>query len=227
MYLTNEEKGIYITMLAKQWTDGKIPKKRLGFLVGYEWDNFSDELKLKFTDHGDYILNERLEKEREKRFNFMKKQAENGKKGGRPKESNQKKNKELDKNKNPNKPNPLKTKNPNESQKKPLEDEHEIENKGNKGKGGVGEKQKIPDVEEFIEYGIKNKPDVSIESLELKYKSWVENNWTTGSSPPRKIKNWKSTLLNTLPHLKTTENGKEPTINRQTADTIRRNSEGW
>ena len=29
MYLTNEEVGIYIKMISKQWTDGQIPKKRL------------------------------------------------------------------------------------------------------------------------------------------------------------------------------------------------------
>jgi hypothetical protein len=64
MYLTNEEIGIYIKLLAKQWTDGKIPKKRLGFLAGIEWDNFSDELKSKFTDFGEYVINEDLENKR-------------------------------------------------------------------------------------------------------------------------------------------------------------------
>lgn len=112
MYLTNEEKGIYITMLAKQWTDGKIPKKRLGFLVGLDWDKFSDELKEKFTDKGEYLVNERLEEERERKKNFLEKQFKNGKKGGRP-----------PKNSEDEKPNL----NPNKSQKKPLEDEDEIE----------------------------------------------------------------------------------------------------
>jgi uncharacterized protein YdaU (DUF1376 family) len=116
IYLTNEEVGIYIKMLSKQWTDGKIPKKRLGFLVGYDWVNLSDELKEKFTDVGDYVFNERLEVEREKKTAFIQKQSENGKKGGRP----------LKKEK-PNKPKPLVRVNPNENQIKPLEEEDEIE----------------------------------------------------------------------------------------------------
>jgi len=106
MYLTNEEIGIYIKMLAKQWTDEKIPKKRLGLLVGYDWENLSDEVKNKFEDRGDYIVNIRLELERDKKIKFLEKQSINGKKGGRPRKTTN-------------------IKNPNESQKKPLEDEDE------------------------------------------------------------------------------------------------------
>ncbi len=72
VYLTNEEIGIYIKMLCKQWTDGTIPKKRLGFLVGLEWDSFPDELKEKFKDCGEYLINTRLEVEREKKNKFFK-----------------------------------------------------------------------------------------------------------------------------------------------------------
>ena len=108
VYLTNEEIGIYIKMLCKQWTDGKIPKKRLGLLVGYDWVNMSEELKSKFEDCGDYVINTRLELEREKKSNFLKKQSINGKKGGRPKKTTD-------------------LKNPDETQKKPLEDEIEDE----------------------------------------------------------------------------------------------------
>ena len=87
MYLTNEEVGIYIKMLSKQWTDGKIPKKRLGLFVGYDWVNLSEEIKEKFEDKGDYVINTRLEVEREKKSNFLKRQSKNGKKGGRPKKT--------------------------------------------------------------------------------------------------------------------------------------------
>jgi len=64
MYLTNEEIGIYIKMLAKQWTDGKIPKKRLGFLVGFEWETLSEELRTKFKDCGEYVFCSELESKR-------------------------------------------------------------------------------------------------------------------------------------------------------------------
>lgn len=152
MYLTNEEVGIYIKMLSKQWTDGKIPKKRLGFLVGFEWDSFSDELKAKFEDFGDYILNKRLEIEREKKTNFHKKQTENGKLGGRPrknKTSEKSNNNEVfEESRKPEKPNGFKNKNPNKNQKKPLEDEIEIEDeneerKEDEKKGVVGEKTEL------------------------------------------------------------------------------------
>ena len=36
--------------------------------------------------------------------------------------------------------------------------------------------------------------------VELKYLSWVENGWKDGNDKP--IKNWKSKLLNTIPHIK-------------------------
>src|SRR5690606_19847019 len=85
MYLTNEEIGVYIKMLCKQWTDKKIPKKRLGLLVGLEWEKLSDELKSKFEDKGEYVVNTRLEKERERKENYLNKQRQNGKMGGRTK----------------------------------------------------------------------------------------------------------------------------------------------
>lgn len=124
MYLTNEEIGIYIKMLCKQWTDEKIPKKRLGLLVGYDWDAISDELKNKFDDKGEYVVNKRLEIEREKKIKYLEKQKLNGQLGGRPK-------KEVD------------LKNPDETQKKPLEDEIEKEDEYENLKIKKVEKQKL------------------------------------------------------------------------------------
>lgn len=65
-YLTNEEIGMYIKMLCKQWTDGRIPIKRLEFLVGAKWENLSQDLKEKFEFDGEFLHNKRLEIEREK-----------------------------------------------------------------------------------------------------------------------------------------------------------------
>ena len=81
MHLTMEERGMYITLLSYQWAHDKIPKKRLGLILGYGWDNISDELKCKFQVNGEFIQNERLEIEREKRRLFKIKQRENGRKG--------------------------------------------------------------------------------------------------------------------------------------------------
>jgi len=76
---------------------------------------------------------------------------------------------------------------------------------------------KIPEFDEFKKYALENKPDADIESVRLKYKSWTEADWTNGNG--KKIINWKSTLLNTLPYIKTAINnnnaasGGKPKIN--------------
>ena len=58
----------------------------------------------------------------------------------------------------------------------------------------------IPEFEEFKQYAISKKDDVDLIALNFKYESWKENGWKNGNG--KKIKNWKSTLLNTLPYLK-------------------------
>ena len=61
----------------------------------------------------------------------------------------------------------------------------------------------IPTFEKFTEYALEKKSNICLESLKLKYESWLENNWRDGYN--KKIVNWKSKLLNTLPHIKTKE----------------------
>lgn len=114
MHLTMEERGQYITLLAYQWAHYEIPKKRLGLVVGLSWESLSDEIREKFTETDETVYNERLEYEREKRAIFKGKQAENGKKGGRPKKPKQN-------------PNETQIESQTISQKKPLESENEKE----------------------------------------------------------------------------------------------------
>ena len=66
----------------------------------------------------------------------------------------------------------------------------------------VPPKSRIPKFEEFEKYALEKKPTVDKEALRLKYESWVESDWHTGGDKPRKIKNWKTTLSNTLPYMK-------------------------
>jgi len=63
-------------------------------------------------------------------------------------------------------------------------------------------KSEIPAWEDFKNYALENDSNIDIKALELKYKAWKENDWMTGGDKPHKIKNWKSTLLNTIPHMK-------------------------
>ena len=88
MDLTMEERGIYITLLCKQWsvnnTSG-IPKKRLRLFLGYDWENLPEMVKEKFVDNGDYFYNKRLLQIVLDQNAFREKQRLNGLKGGRPK----------------------------------------------------------------------------------------------------------------------------------------------
>ena len=88
MDLTMDERGLYITLLARQWAifDEKgIPKKRLALLVGFEWDNLPEMIKEKFDDNGDYFFNSRLMESFKQLKSYKEKQRLNGQKGGRPK----------------------------------------------------------------------------------------------------------------------------------------------
>lgn len=58
----------------------------------------------------------------------------------------------------------------------------------------------IPEYEEFYNYAVSNAENLDNEKIELKYKSWKENDWKDGHNV--KIKNWKTKLLNTLQYLK-------------------------
>lgn len=88
MDLTMEERGVYITLLCKQWsvndTNG-IPKKRLRLFLGYDWENLPEMVKEKFIDNGDYFYNKRLLQIVLDQNAFREKQRLNGLKGGRPK----------------------------------------------------------------------------------------------------------------------------------------------
>jgi len=78
------------------------------------------------------------------------------------------------------------------------EEEEEEEEKENEDES----KSEIPAWEDFKNYALENDSNIDIKALELKYKAWKENDWMTGGDKPHKIKNWKSTLLNTIPHMK-------------------------
>ena len=95
-----------------------------------------------------------------------------------------------------------------------------------KGKEVLEEKPTIPTLQEFTEFAIAKKPTVDIQSVELKYQSWMENKWRTGGDKPRQIKNWKSTLLNTLPHLKNGDTKNAQNGSNAIAATLQRFAEG-
>jgi hypothetical protein len=77
-------------------------------------------------------------------------------------------------------------------------------------KKGVVLKDRIPTVESFIAYGLeqaaKNRLNVTETAISMKYEAWKENGWVNGNG--QEIRNWKSSLLNTLKHIQETEKGK-------------------
>ena len=199
MDLTMDERGLYITLLARQWTifDEKgIPKKRLALLVGFEWDNLPEMIKEKFVDNGDYFFNSRLMESFKQLKSYKEKQRINGQKGGRPKTQTI-----------PKKRSSLKIEDrsmKNEDRKK--KKEVEVINKNS------------PSIDEFIDYGKallkqlnKNEEEYDF-ALRSKYHTWNDDGWKSGHG--RKIKNWKNTLGNTIPFLKPIYNGTSKKINQ-------------
>lgn len=77
-----EDRGKYITLLCLMHQQGRMTEETIRFVVG----SVSVILKSKFkVDENGFWYNERLEKEIEKRKNFIESRASNGKLGGRPK----------------------------------------------------------------------------------------------------------------------------------------------
>ena len=102
----------------------------------------------------------------------------NGKLGGRPKQEE------------PKKPTGL-FGNPDKPKKADTDTDNDTDTDINK---------KIPTFIEFRDYAIENKPLANIKDLKLKYDSWIANGWKDGNN--KKIVNWKSKILNTLPFIK-------------------------
>jgi hypothetical protein len=61
----------------------------------------------------------------------------------------------------------------------------------------------IPTYDEFQDFALSKMPNVDLSHLKFKYQSWIQNEWKNGNN--KKILNWKSSLINTLPFLKTVE----------------------
>jgi len=74
-------------------------------------------------------------------------------------------------------------------------------------KNKEGKEVYIPEFTEFLEYALTKKPNIDENRLKLKYESWIENEWSDGNN--KKIKSWKTKLLNTIPHIPDSDTPKE------------------
>ena len=77
------------------------------------------------------------------------------------------------------------------------------------GKKKKNEKKKeiyIPSENEFLEHAISKQPNINHFAVVSKYQQWVDDGWKDGYG--NEIKSWKHKLNNTIPHIKTDNNGK-------------------
>jgi hypothetical protein len=76
----------------------------------------------------------------------------------------------------------------------------------NKNVNKEKKEEDIPTLDDFINYAVSKIYNINKDDVSLKYMSWLENDWSTNvNGKQRKIKNWKSTLLNTLPYIRKDE----------------------
>jgi DNA-binding transcriptional regulator YhcF (GntR family) len=88
--------------------------------------------------------------------------------------------------------------NADETQVKPIEEEEERKEEKNK--------QIIPSIDEFLAYAISLKQNVNTDNVKLKYNSWLVNDWKINRNGKEVlIKNWKTTLSNTIQYLGETD----------------------
>lgn len=184
MGMTFEEKGAYMELLMLQFNRGHMTKDMIGRTVGQLWVNIKDKF---IEDENGCFYNTRLEEEKNKRKSFTESRR-NNRKGV----NQHTKNKE---------------------HKSGHMTSHMVnvnEDVNDNEKEVIKLKDRIPNLENFIAYGLeqaaKNRINVSETALSMKYEAWKENGWINGNGQP--IKNWKSSLINTLPYIKETEKGK-------------------
>lgn len=71
----------------------------------------------------------------------------------------------------------------------------------------------IPAYEEFLKYALEKDSTIDKQNLKLKYQAWLENDWKDGFG--NEIINWKSKLLNTIPHIPKQPQTQQPTLKYQ------------
>ena len=103
MTLSRHLKGCYMDILYAQFNSGPLSLEEIKIVLGSDFGPAWPAIQKKFkqTDTG-LFFNERMEAEKQKRIEFSKKQAFNGKKGGRPSSEKPKQNPTLNPNHNPN-----------------------------------------------------------------------------------------------------------------------------
>lgn len=83
--MTHDERGLYITLLCVQWSQGSISSGDFERIAGGSFSGSLERVKAKFSECKDGLFrNQRLEFEREKQSAYRLSRSNNGSKGGRP-----------------------------------------------------------------------------------------------------------------------------------------------
>lgn len=86
---TNEEVGVYLRLLMSEWVNGPLPEdpsklSKISRVGTKKFKKIFSSISHKFIKNGGgFLINKRLESEREKLNNFLKSQSESGKKGAK------------------------------------------------------------------------------------------------------------------------------------------------
>lgn len=215
--LSLEAEAAWMRIVFKLWTKGKqnaikIPSKSLQNLWRCSTEKTNEILdELIYNEIAEITVDDMFVEFTCRRFVKENELSEIRSNAGKSvKKSEQKQSKEKSKPKQKSSKNKTKT-----TQTPDNENDYENEIKDEKGKRGVGKKPiEIPTVDEFLEYAFENSNEVSEHAIKLKYKAWLQDGWHTGGKVPKPIKNWKTTLLNTIPYLKTETRKNQFEINR-------------
>lgn len=181
--MSDEQVGKYIKLLCAQHQTGHLSEKDMLQICG----SYDAKIWSKFTkDSEGLFFNERCEIEIIKRNKYCDSRRVNRSKSDIKVEKN--------------------TNNISKSYVKHMENENVIINNI---LDKTSAKKEIPDLDTFMAHGAElcKKANMDIDqykfSIEQKYASWVDAGWKDGHG--KAIKNWKSKLGNTLPHLRPTK----------------------
>ncbi len=93
--------------------------------------------------------------------------------------------------------------------------EKEKEKEKEKVQDVSNQNSKKPNYEEFLQHAQSRARNsgyvIDPRKVRAKYDAWVDAGWRTGGDKPREIKNWKSTLTNTLRYLTRDDVDHDPT----------------
>jgi hypothetical protein len=184
-----ETQGLFINICAWYWQrDGNLTVQDI--TKRYNKPTAFNSLSIRFLNiENEHIKIAFLDEQLMERNHVSKVNSKNGSKGGRPKTKEEK-------------PTAFNSLSETKANENPIrkEEEKEQEKKEENNKKII-----YPSEQEFFDYArtLKTYSSNLEFAIQSKFLAWSENNWIDGNG--KKIKNWKSTLINSIPYMKPQE----------------------